>query len=284
MGPAAEIVAAVDVSPVALAVYRHNFPHPTVAALVEFLTEERLERFEADLWWLSPPCQPYTRRGKQQDLDDPRAASFPFLLKRIAAIRPRYLALENVPAFEGSHAHRLLITTLEQAGYSALVERHLCPSEFKIPNRRQRYYLVASRGCLAPLKLPSPEPLPLRDFLDPEPDPSLEVSQDLLKRYLGALHILDAEDPQAVASCFTAAYGRSAIRSGSYLRTSAGARRFSPREILSILGFPPSFALPNDLTRRKSWHLVGNSLSLPPVRAMLSTVPEFSVERQIREP
>lgn len=275
LGPAADIVAAVDVSRVALAVYSHNFPHPTVAAIVESLTEERLERFQADLWWLSPPCQPFTRRGKQQDLEDPRAASFPTLLERIAAVRPRYLALENVPTFEGSGAHGLLLTTLERAGYGALVERRLCPSELGLPNRRERYYLVAARGCLSPLDLSSPEPVPLCDLLDPEPAPDLEVNQDLLERYEGALHILDADNPHAITACFTAAYGRSYVRSGSYLRTPGGVRRFSPREILRILGFPRSYHLPDNLPRRKSWHLVGNSLSLPPVRAMLSAVPEL---------
>lgn len=276
LGSTGKIVAAVDVSDVALAVYRHNFPHPTVTALVEFLTEERLQGFKADLWWLSPPCQPYTRRGKQQDLGDSRAASFPSLLQRINAVRPRYLAFENVPAFVGSQAHSLLRATLAQAGYDAVVERCLCPSEFKVPNRRERYYLVASRGQLAPLRFTAPPPLSLHDYLDTEPNPELTVSPDLLERYQGALHLLDADAPDALTTCFTAAYGRSYVRSGSYLRTATGVRRFSPQEILRLLGFPSSYRLPRDLSRRKGWHLVGNSLSLVPVRTMLSAVPELA--------
>lgn len=279
-GRGVEIVAAVDVSQVALEVYRHNFPHGTVAALVESLSVERLEQFQADLWWLSPPCQPFTRRGKQLDLEDPRAASFPRLLEQVAAVRPRYLALENVPTFAGSQAHRRLLDTLERCGYTAVVERRLCPSEFGIPNRRERYYLVAglTPGLmpLAPLEVPTADPVPLRCFLDREPNSDLAISQDLLVRYEGALHLLDGDDPQALTACFTAAYGRSHVRSGSYLRTAKGVRRFSPREILRLLGFPESFRLPGHLSRRKSWHLVGNSLSLAPVRAMLSTIPELA--------
>ena len=34
---------------------------------------EELAAFGADLWWLSPPCQPYSVRGRGRDLDDPRA-------------------------------------------------------------------------------------------------------------------------------------------------------------------------------------------------------------------
>ena len=35
-----------------------------------------LEEAAADLWMLAPPCQPYTRRGLQQDAADWRARSF----------------------------------------------------------------------------------------------------------------------------------------------------------------------------------------------------------------
>ena len=49
-------------------------------------------------------------------------------------------------------------------------------------------------------------------------------------------------------------------------------RRFSPGEVLRLLGFPASFELPPDLPRDAAWRLVGNSLSLPPVSAVLGRV------------
>ena len=54
-----------------------------------------------------------------------------------------------------------------------------------------------------------------------------------------------------------------------------GVRRFPPSEILRLLGFPPSFQLPEALPRRKAWQLAGNSLSLAAVRVVLGTVPFF---------
>ena len=76
--------------------------------------------------------------------------------------------------------------------------------------------------------------------------------------------------------CFTSAYGRSHVRSGSYLQQDTGVRRFSPTEILRLLGFPASYRLPPDLSLSKAWRLVGNSLAIAPVRAMLSTIPELA--------
>ncbi|MEM7587945.1 MAG: DNA cytosine methyltransferase [Acidobacteriota bacterium] len=282
-GPVAETVAAVDIHRGALAVYAHNFPHPTVASLVEAVSAERLHSWDAHLWWLSPPCQPFTQRGRQRDADDPRAATFLAAIDRIAAVRPRYVALENVPPFEGSRVHQRLIATLEAAGYAHRHERLICPSDFGIPNRRRRYYLLAGRRPLLPIPPIERQPQPLANFLDPEPDPTLEVDAAFVERYRPGLRLVRAEDPQAVTECFTSAYGRSHVRSGSYLEAGDGeatcVRRFSPTEMLRLLGFPTTYRLPPDLPPKRAWPLVGNSLSILPVRSVLASIPELATQR-----
>lgn len=275
LGNAASVVAAVDINRLALGVYAHNFPHPAAARTLESLTAAELGEMGAELWWMSPPCQPFTRRGRGRDDEDPRSRSFLHLMEQAAAVRPPYLALENVPTFQGSRTHGRLLATLAGAGYQ-VGEHILCPSQMGMPNRRRRYYLVASQGDLAPLPRPAPRSVPLAHCLDPEPAPELWVGPELPRRYPHALHIVDAADPEAVTACFTSAYGRSHVRSGSYLRTPRGLRRFSPTEILRLLGFPPTFSLPPDLPLSNGWRLVGNSLSLPPVRAVLRRLPPLA--------
>lgn len=273
----AEVVAAVDVNRLALDAYRHNFPHPVVAATVESLDADRLRRWDADLWWLSPPCQPFTRRGLRRDDGDPRAATFLAAIDRVAEVRPRYLALENVPGFRGSRVHGRLLEVLEGAGYRTVRERLLCPTELGVPNRRRRYYLVAARGELRIGRVGAAvAPAPLADHLDREPAPELAVDPELARRYRGALHVVRADDPGAVTTCFTSAYGRSPVRSGSYLDTGGGLRRFSPAEILRLLRFPRRYALPPELRLENGWRLAGNSLSVAAVRAVLSAVPELA--------
>jgi hypothetical protein len=56
------------------------------------------------------------------------------------------------------------------------------------------------------------------------------------------------------------------VRAGSYLRRGGVVRRFSPAEILRLLG-PPGFRLPATLARGNAWRQLGNSLS---VRAVLA--------------
>jgi site-specific DNA-cytosine methylase len=278
----AEVTAALDVNELALAVYRANLPHPAHACAIDSLRADDRRLRGADLWWLSPPCQPYTRRGLGRDLADPRSAALTHLVRLLARLAPPALALENVPEFAGSEAHGLLLAALERGGY-AVAQRTLCPTVLGVPNRRRRFYLVASRERLAgwaaaggdgpaSAQSPPPPPLlrPLASYLDPEPLPELAVDPALLQRYAHAADVVDAADPAAVAATFTSAYGRSPVRAGSYLRHGGAVRRFHPREVLRLLGFPATHRLPDDLPLANGWRLAGNSLSVPAVRAVLS--------------
>lgn len=268
----AEVVAAIDIHRQALDVYALNFPHPTRRLTIESIPDAAFDKWLADLWWLSPPCQPYTRRGLQRDTQDPRAAPLLSLIERIPRLKPQSLALENVPPFAQSVACATLRETLEQCGYH-LWECQLCPTQLGIPNRRARYYLVASLSPLSPRPFPTCVRRPLHTFLDHDPDSLLALPPDTARQYAEALDVVDADDPQAICACFTAAYGRSPVRSGSYLRTSHGLRRFSPQEIVRLLGFPASFQLDPRLTREQAWRLVGNSLSVVAVTQVLSAIP-----------
>ncbi|HXT21923.1 MAG TPA: DNA cytosine methyltransferase, partial [Thermoanaerobaculia bacterium] len=117
----------------------------------------------------------------------------------------------------------------------------------------------------------------------PDDPAELHVAHGLLDRYAHAADVVDADDPLAVAATFTSAYGRSPVRAGSYLRRSGIVRRFSPAEILRLLGFPPTYRLPPDLPLANAWRLLGNSLSVPAVREVLSALP-LSARRPARLP
>jgi len=112
----------------------------------------------------------------------------------------------------------------------------------------------------------------LGGYLDKEPADALYVDSALVGRYRNALHVAEPAALEPL-SCFTAAYGRSMVRSGGYLKDSRGIRRFSPDEILRLLGFPSSFGFPVSLPIRKRWALLGNSLSVVAVRAVLQALP-----------
>lgn len=257
----ADVVAAIDHDPYAHAVYTRNFSHPALRLNLVSVKPDRLAAFHADVWWLSPPCQPFTIRGARRDVDDRRCESLLHLLTVIPKVRPRRLIVENVPGFEGSVAHARLRSTLSDY---RIEEVEWCPSLFGVPVQRRRFFLLAS---LDPFSLPEPsgERRPLAAYLDPSGAP-LPAALD---RFRDAMHVVDADDPAAEAVCFTGAYGHSPVYAGSYLRQGGDVRLFTPREIARLHGFPEGFALHED--PRRATKQLGNCVSVDVARALLAS-------------
>ncbi|PFH36491.1 C-5 cytosine-specific DNA methylase superfamily protein [Besnoitia besnoiti] len=185
-----EVVGAIDVNPTAMEVYCRNFlpaalsppasagpsRHSRHAALPAAASRRTLVStksidaypasfygdFKADLWLVSPPCQPFTRAGLQKGNADRRNSSFLYLLDVLCrlprAARPKYLLLENVVRFEVSDTFECLLHALEcVCGYSLTVF-HLNPLHFGIPNCRSRCFVAARKGA-GPARLASKFPL-----------------------------------------------------------------------------------------------------------------------------
>lgn len=282
-GTCGRVACAMDHDPAVLATYRCNHPeHQAVRVDLSRVSAWELAAQGADLWWLSPPCQPYTVRGNRLDLDDHRAASLLRILEVLEGLPlgklPASLALENVPGFLDSQARERLLAVLSHRGYD-LRELLLCPTTLGVPMRRERYYLAASLTPLRPLP-PLPEPLPaksLSDYLDrslcDHAPAELLVPGEALDRFGPGLRILDPDDPAACATCFAASYGKTLMHSGAYLRCRQGVRHFAPAEVARLLGLPNRFSFPPGLPLRRQWHQLGNSLSVDAVRAVLALLP-----------
>lgn len=269
------VVAAIDVNQHALRAYRHNFSHPIWTNGVEHLSADRLRALQADLWWFSPPCQPFTVRGNRRDLDDPRAAVFPAMVRHMEVCLPEFIVLENVVGFQGSRAQSLWVGALRRSGYF-VHELLLCPTTLSVPARRPRWYVLASRREFeVPDSRPDQPLRSLHQFLDLQLDPrEWLVPPEIQQRYANTLHIVDPYASDAATRCFTSAYGTSPVRSGSYIQTDAGPRYATPQEIVRLLGFPDFYELPGTLTRRQAWSLAGNSLSITAVRQVLQWLTE----------
>lgn len=262
-----EVVCAIDHDEHAARTYALNWSHPIRRTNLVSLKPAKVPA--ADLWWMSPPCQPFTVRGERRDLDDPRCAPFLRVLELVEALRPRHIALENVATFAGSRAHLRMRDLLDRCGY-AVRERELCPGELGVPNKRPRFYLLASQDPLQPWRPTVRTPRPLAAYLDADPNPSLFVPEALLERYRDALAVTDLDHPDPQTHCFTGAYGKSPVYAGSYLREARGVRWFSPEEVVRLLGFPASFRFPDDVSLPKRYKLAGNSLSVVAVREVLA--------------
>jgi tRNA (cytosine38-C5)-methyltransferase len=151
---------AYDISLHANNVYRHNFcaggssgdnHHSVCTKLVEQLRPRDVASLRANLWTMSPPCQPFTTngegRGKQRlDASDKRCNGLKGIMRLLEGLeqpeKPKWILLENVRGFAESAMCELWRECLLSNGYSyrSFV---LSPIEFGIPNHRTRYYLLA---------------------------------------------------------------------------------------------------------------------------------------------
>jgi len=240
-------------------------------------------RLSADGWLLSPPCQPYTCKGKQQDLDDPRAKPLLNLINLLPRCRPELLFLENVPPFAESGTRELLCDALEECRlhYREVI---ICPTQMGIPNKRRRYYLLASKK---PLTSGPPRPprfqASLSDYLSAaaEQNDDLVVLKETIRRLDPAEDIVGRD---GTAGCFGSSYGRAYHGAGSYLLTEEAdsrsepmVRRFSPAEILRLLHFPPELSFPRRLSLRDRYRLSGNSVNVAVVAYLLRWLGDRSV-------
>lgn len=277
--PEVRVAAAIDIHQEAAKIYAANHPHRFWTREIESIDAAEFSAFNANLWWMSPPCQPYTLRGNQRDVADPRAQSLLRLIDLIADCGPAFLVLENVCGFTKSIALQRLSQQLERCGYRWQMTE-LCPTSMGWPNKRPRFYLMASRSLeLAPWRELPQYDCTTADFIDWQLN-AQDLTTDLLMDEATLAPIqdsIDRCDPQGerVTACFGSSYGRSLLNSGSYLQLPAGGyRRFSPREVANLLGFPFGFKLPLTIRTRTLWKLLGNSLSLPAVRYVLSHLPD----------
>ena len=121
------------------------------------LVEQLRDIPKADLWTLSPPCQPFTttRGAKSLDVDDARCAGLKGIMRLLnggtsSSIsnsnsnhnhKPKWIFLENVQGFATSHMCEEWKQCLRQNGYG-YQEYLLSPIQFGIPNHRLRYYML----------------------------------------------------------------------------------------------------------------------------------------------
>lgn len=264
-------LAALDHSDLCRRVFSHNFePIPPTSKRkkqahhpsIERLTIQQVEEWAADLWLMSPPCQPHTRQHENQneDLQDARSQSFLNLVELLDRMtnHPSIIVLENVVGFEKSGSCRLYLETLAKKNYR-VQNFHINPTQVAIPNDRPRFYSVAIRedrlrpqstdqawhtgnGAdeivtqlvshgICPAEDVSELP-PIASFLDDDEHEggSLLIPPKLLQNKTAAW-CFDIVTPSCTRSaCFTQAYGKFVRGTGSILYT--GPLNQSHNEIL----------------------------------------------------
>jgi len=145
----AHVVKAFEINHVANKIYQANFSIKPEQRGIEGVSPKQLDKYCADVWLMSPPCQPYSRQGKKKDIEDPRAKSFLHLVSALEIMKlpPTFILLENVVGFDTSISCLQFKTQLHRLGYT-FQQFILSPHQFQIPNIRRRYFLLAKKNAI----------------------------------------------------------------------------------------------------------------------------------------
>lgn len=111
----------------------------------------------ADIIIGGPPCQPFSRIGKQQGINDARDG-FPIFIDAIRRLQPRVFLFENVSNLLGRHKwyYDMIVEELRKLGY--LIEsRILNAVNYGVPQNRERVITVGHRS-----RFTFPRPAPRR--------------------------------------------------------------------------------------------------------------------------
>jgi DNA (cytosine-5)-methyltransferase 1 len=245
------------------------------------------------------PCQAFSVSGKQLGFQDTRGTLF-FDVARIAKHhKPKVLLLENVKNFakhDSGNTLKVVESTLQDLGYS-VYHKVLNASNFGVPQKRERVYIVAFRGDLnidnfqfpitygKPTKLKdclldskevldcivTRDDVVLKNDVKIEKDEFGNFSQKSIR--LGIVNKGGQGEriysPLGHAITLSAYGGGAGAKTGLYLIDGV-IRKLAPRECARITGFPDSFTV--DPNKNSAYKQFGNSVVVNVLKSIVENI------------
>lgn len=218
------------------------------------------------------PCQPFSYIGKREGFKHPTQGTMFYEIIRIIQKRKTpVLFLENVPGLinhDDGNTLKVIIQTLESMGYN-IQYTVLDASQFGVPQKRKRFYLVAFLDHNIKFKFPQ-APMIYKDIgeLLETGVTGYSISEHLQKTYLfkhddGKPALVDKNSKGAIKT-LVSTYHKIQRLTGTFVKDGeTGIRLLTTNECKAIMGFPESFAVP--VSRTQMYRQMGNSVAIPVV-------------------
>ncbi len=220
------------------------------------------------------PCQSFSIIGHRKGFEDTRGTLFFEIARILEAKRPKVFVLENVKMLKGHDKGQTLnriMEALRELGYICDY-RILNALDFGLPQKRERIFIVGyNKRCAFTWPEGKATMKPLSSILEKDVPDQFYASEYIQKNRL-AKHP-KTEEPTVWhenKSGHISSYPYScALRAGAsynYLLVN-GERRFTPREMLRLQGFPDSFKIVCNYSQTRKQ--AGNSLPIPVAQSIL---------------
>jgi len=231
------------------------------------------------------PCPSFSRIGDREGLKDDRGSLFYHILKVLEEKQPTVFFLENVKnvkIMDDGKIFEAITNALNGLGYS-LDDQVLNALDFGLPQSRERLIIVGTRTddelslpsrSSAALQTESAQRAALDEVLVQDPPEKFVASKKIQSDRQESVDF-SGETPSP-SVWYENRAGRITLRPyANSLRASAswnyqlvdGYRRFTPREMLRLQGFPEEFEI-TKTNESRARQLTGNSIPVPMVEAV----------------
>lgn len=265
------------------------------------LTNEDLNKIKLskipkhDLLCAGFPCQPFSIAGKKKGFDDTRSNVFWKLIKILKKYKPQIAILENVKNLQNhdnGNTFNIISNELKSAGYHFKYEILNTSELSKIPQNRERIYIVCFRDKKlcdkfefdfkkvknnkiknylqdnVPNKYYYTESLKVYNKI--QENVTKNIDENVLYQYR---RYYVRENKNNVCPTLTANMGCGG-HNVPLLKDDKGIRKLTPRECFNLQGFPKNYKLPN-LSDSNLYKLAGNAVSIPIVKLIADKIFEI---------
>lgn len=158
------VVGAVELDERHVATHKKNFPNvPCFTGDLSKLSARQIKATighvgPVDIVFGGPPCQGFSVGGKMDPTDERNKLVLEFA-RLVVELAPKFFVLENVKGFvNGRYApiRRRFREIVEAAGYVVSEPKVLDATDYGVPQRRKRVFMVGSRGGLDGFEYPKP--------------------------------------------------------------------------------------------------------------------------------
>ena len=230
------------------------------------------------------PCQPFSMAGKRLGFQDTRGTLFCKVAEILHERRPETFLLENVKQLyhhDGGRTFQTILRVLqEDLGYTVYY-KVLNSLDFGVPQNRERVFIVGFKDKVD-FEFPTGEPLTttVKDLLEDNVDEKYYYREDHKHYKVISKHVTDPdkvyqwrwsyvrENKKNVCPTILASNMQPTL-----IKVKDGIRTITPREGFRLQGFPEEFKIP-DLSDRKLFHQIGNSVTVPVIKALADGIRE----------
>ncbi|MCJ7842640.1 DNA cytosine methyltransferase [Lederbergia sp. NSJ-179] len=260
--------------------YKANYGETPAGDITKIKVEDIPEH---DVVLAGFPCQPFSMIGKREGFEHATQGNLFFdVLRIITHHKPKMILLENVPGLltiQNGEAFRIIIRSLENAGYNAFTEV-LDAQNFGLPQIRKRVVIVGFRTDLKVKSFDFPKGdsnrKPIGEILEDNPE-GYSISKHLQSSYLfkkddGKPQIVDMDSDIQVKT-LVSSYHKIQRLTGTFVKGGeTGIRLFSELECKRLMGFPDDFEVP--VSRTQMYRQFGNSVAVPMMKAVADKMKE----------